>query len=197
MDIYKILVKDSGGACPYDKIQYVYNNFINKTNINKIVEIGVYNGCFILPIATLFKNAKCIGIDPYKSFIQHDIDDPHLNATALAISNNQQFLDQVYKRLTNNINIYNINNVEIIKDYSQNVSIGDINILHIDGNHDYVEVLKDLYNFKNNIVKGGIIIMDDTNWKSVNSAMLKFLDENKDFILTERFNFYSIITKLE
>ena len=78
MEIYNNLVKDSGGACPPSKFMYIYDNFIKDKIIDTIVEIGVYNGCFLLPITFLNNNNKSYGIDPYKSYIQNDIDDPNL-----------------------------------------------------------------------------------------------------------------------
>jgi hypothetical protein len=69
MDIYNSLVKDSGGACTSYKFMYIYNNFIRDKNIKTIVEIGVYNGCFLLPITYLNNNTLSYGIDPYESFI--------------------------------------------------------------------------------------------------------------------------------
>ena len=71
-----------------------------------------------------------------------------------------------------------------------------MDILHIDGNHDYAEVLSDLNNNKNNMVNRGIIVMDDTDWQSVNTAMLQFLYENKNYKLVKRFGNWSIIEKI-
>ena len=178
MEIYNNLVKDMGGACPPSKFMYIYNNFIKDKDISTIVEIGVYNGCFLLPITFLNNNNKSYGIDPYKSFIQNDITNPALYKIAASISTNSDFLNNVHDRLINNIKKYNLN-IEIIRDYAENAVINfeknSIDILHIDGNHDYQSVLNDLALYNTKIKVNGIIIMDDINWKCVNDAMLDFL----------------------
>ena len=184
MEIYNNLVKDSGGACPPSKFMYIYDNFIKDKIIDTIVEIGVYNGCFLLPITFLNNNNKSYGIDPYKSYIQNDIDDPNLYKVAESISTNTVFLNNVHDRLIDNINKYNLN-IQILRDYAENAVINfdnnSIDILHIDGNHDYQCVLNDLMLYSVKIKVNCIIVMDDINWKCVNDAMLYFLQTNDNF----------------
>jgi len=127
MDIYQSLVKDAGGACSIDKLFYIHKNFIipNK-NIKTICEIGVYNGCFILPLAQLNNEIKFYGIDPYISYIQNDIKSETLFNLAKGITLNQPLLDDIYSRLIRNIEKFKLKNVEIIRDYSKNVNIKNI-----------------------------------------------------------------------
>ena len=108
INIYNCLVKDSGGACSSHKFMYIYNNFISGKNIKTIVEIGVYNGCFLLPITSLNNNILSYGIDPYESFIQNDIKDVNLKLynIAASISTDTEFLNNVYNRLINNTNVH-------------------------------------------------------------------------------------------
>ena len=200
MDIYNSLVKDVGGACPPYKIMYIYNNFIRDKNIKTIVEIGVYNGCFLLPITHMNNNTLSYGIDPYESFIQNDIKDKNLYKIAASISTNSEFLNSVYNRLVNNINKFNLN-VNILRDKSENVvnnfDDNSIDILHIDGCHDYEYVLKDLSLYSNKIIKDGIIIMDDTNWPSVRSAVDTFLKSTNKFKMIHVEPEWCIIKKCE
>jgi tRNA G46 methylase TrmB len=108
-NIHDSLVKDAGGAAPKNFILDIYTNYIkNKSNL-LIVEIGVYNGCFLLPITKLNNNIKSYGIDPYTSYIQSDIDNESLKALADSISGDQLFLDTVYNRLIKNIQLFNLN----------------------------------------------------------------------------------------
>jgi hypothetical protein len=198
MDIYNSLVKDSGGACPPHKFMYIYNNFIYGKNITNIVEIGVYNGCFLLPITFMNNNTLSYGIDPYESFIQNDIENISLYNTAASISKNSDFLNNVYNRLINNIEKFNLN-VKIIRDKAENVSNlfenNSIDILHVDGNHDYDSVLKDLTLYNEKISVNGIIIMDDINWKSVKSALDNFLNSTNNFKLIHNQEEWCIIQK--
>jgi len=198
MNIYNNLVKDSGGGCPLNKILFIYDNYIKNQNINKIVEIGVYNGCFLLPIAE-FSNVECIGIDPYTIYIQNDIIDSKIYNIAKTITTDQKLLDNIYDRLLNNISKFNIKNVQIKKNKSNEVYTEfideSIDILHIDGNHDYNSVLDDLINYNTKIKKNGILIMDDTNWTPVMNAMLKFLNINNNYKILHKFDEWMILQK--
>ena len=184
MDIYDSLVKDSGGACSPYKFMYIYSNFVRDKNIKMIVEIGVYNGCFLLPITHMNNNILSYGIDPYESYIQNDIQDEDLYKIAADITTNNNFLSDVYDRLMENINKFNLN-VKILRNKSESVSNNfddtSIDILHIDGSHDYEYVLKDLSLYSDKIINNGIIIMDDTNWPSVMSAVDTFLKSTNKF----------------
>ena len=184
MEIYSSLVKDSGGAFPINKLMYIYNYFIRDKNIKTIVEIGVYNGCFLLPITFMNNNILSYGIDPYTSYIQNDIDDKKIDNLALSITTNVNFLNNTYNRLLDNINKFKLN-VKIFRDTSKNsVSNFDndsIDILNIDGNHDYENVLKDLSLYEIKIKKDGIIILNNINWESIKSALNKFLSLHNNF----------------
>jgi tRNA G46 methylase TrmB len=186
MDIYNSLVKDSGGACSPYKVMYIYNNFIRDKNIKTIVEIGVYNGCFLLPITHMNNNILSYGIDPYESYIQNNIKDVNLYKMAASITTNSIFLNNVYNRLMENINKFKLN-VNILRNKAENVSNNfddnSIDILHIDGSHDYEYVLKDLSLYSDKIINDGIIIVDDTNWPSVKSALDMFLKTTNKFII--------------
>lgn len=200
MDIYNSLVKDAGGACDPYKIMYIYNNFIHDKNIKTIVEIGVYNGCFLLPITYMNNNILSYGIDPYESFIQNDIEDKYLYKIAASISTSSEFLNSVYNRLISNINKFNLN-VNILRYKSENVvnnfDDNSMDILHIDGCHDYEYVLKDLSLYSNKITKDGIIIVDNTNWISIMSALDTFLKSTNKFKMIHIEPEWCIIKKCE
>jgi tRNA G46 methylase TrmB len=198
MEIYNCLVKDVGGACPPHKFMYVYNNYIQDKNIKNIVEIGVYNGCFLLPIASMNNNIQSYGIDPYNYYLQSDIEDKSLYKVASNLTTNNDFLQNVYDRLLNNIKKFDLN-VKIMRDKAENVvnyfEDNSIDILHIDGNHDYEYVLKDLNLYNTKIIQNGIIIVDDINWKSVKEALDYFLLTTPDFKLIYSENEWCIIQK--
>jgi Ca2+-binding EF-hand superfamily protein len=200
MEIYNSLVQDSGGACSAYKFMYIYNNFIRDKNIKTIVEIGVYNGCFLLPITHMNNNTLSYGIDPYESYIQNDIEDKNLYKVAASISTNADFLSNVYNRLINNIDKFKLN-VNILRNKSENVvnnfDNNSIDILNIDGSHDYEFVLKDLYLYSDKITTNGIIIIDDINWPSVKSAMDTFLKSTNKFKIIHVETEWGIIQKYE
>ena len=198
MQVHDALVKDGGGGTPYSFIADIYHTYIKDKNIDTIVEIGVYNGCFLLPITLMNNNKKTYGIDPYKTYIQKDIDNKPLKNIADSISTNQLFLDNVYSRLLTNIQKFNLN-IEIYKDCAENVydkfADDSIDILRIDGNHDSSYVMKDLSLYVNKIKRNGIILMDDTDWPSVDKALSRFLSTHTDIILETRGSTYCVLRK--
>ena len=50
-----------------------------------------------------------------------------------------------------------------------------IDIIHIDGNHNEESVSKDIKNYFPLIKQGGIIMMDDSDWKGVRNSIDKLL----------------------
>lgn len=194
MDIYNALVKDSGGACSQRKIMYVYNNCVKDKDVNTIVEIGVYNGCFLLPITKL-TGLSTHGIDPFKEYLQTDIDDKVIYDKAANVTCNQSFLDGVYDRLISNINQFGLD-VTIHRDLSENVAdqFESIDILHIDGNHDYGFVLRDLNLYSSKITQNGYIIADDTDWTCVRRAVNDFLSSN-DFEIVDDFGDWCVLKR--
>jgi len=61
-----------------------------------------------------------------------------------------------------------------------------LRLLHIDGCHEDVAVYKDLTNFSTKMCDDGVIVVDDYNdpeYPGINSATLRFLYENKDWIM--------------
>jgi hypothetical protein len=199
MNIYNSLIKDFGGACPPYKFMYIYDNFIKNKNINKIVEIGVYNGCFLLPITYMNNNILSYGIDPYKSYIQNDIEDINIKNKANILTTNFTLFNDIYYRLIDNINKFNLN-IKIIRDLSENVvnmfENDSIDILHIDGNHDYDYVLKDLLLYNEKIVHNGIIIIDNINWKCIKNALDTFLNSVNNFKVIYNHSEWCIIQKI-
>jgi hypothetical protein len=197
--IHDSLVKDGGGGTPKHFLHDIYINYIKDKDISTVVEIGVYNGCFLLPITFMNSNKKTYGIDPYINFVQADIDNPHIKKVADGITTNQLFLDKVYERLISNISKFNLN-IYIIKDYSENVynkfDDNSIDILRIDGNHDTNFVFKDLELYIKKIKINGIVLMDDTNWSSVVKAMNDFLDAHKNIILERREKEFCVLRKI-
>ncbi len=187
LDVYNSLIRDFGGGCPVDKIEFV-EKICATNNINVICEIGVYNGCFLLPVTLVNNNKKSYGIDPYEPYLQIDIEDSEIKIKAAELTLDKSRHNLVYDRLISNINRFNLN-VEVIRERSntafEKFADNSIDILHIDGCHDYDAVKTDINLFFDKVKKNGYIIFDDTNWLSVKTAYTEFMDdhsEDVDFI---------------
>jgi len=83
-------------------------------------------------------------------------------------------------------------NVEIIKDYSDNVHkyiTEKLDWAYIDGNHSYEFVLRDLENSKKLVKKGGVILCDDFGWSDTyaNGGVTKAVNEFcKKYSITQK-----------
>lgn len=198
MDIYQTLTKDNGGACFYEKILQI-EEIAKVVNLSLIVEIGTYFGCFILPVSKLVPQAKCVAVDPYCYYQQHDIVDPQVALSAMAITTNSEHLEKCYNSVIENIAKWNLN-VEVIRKTSID-AIGhfednSIDLLHIDGNHDFEAVYSDLAFYYDKVKDDGYIIMDDTNWISVSGAIDKFINSGKQLTLVDDNGLYRIYRKM-
>ena len=91
-------------------------------------------------------------------------------------------------------------NIEIVKDLAENVhgkfADNSIDVLRIDGNHDTAYVFKDLNLYINKVKTNGIVLMDDTDWSSVNTAMTMFLKEHPSVHLEHTGAGFCVLGKL-
>ncbi len=169
-----------------------------------IVEIGTQQGKSALALIALSKkydigNVLCI--DPWMEFVQYDSPDVIQN-----MSKNID-VDRVFDSfiinlsfLSENINYIKKSSDDAYVDYKQNSTIYSdefgkiefkqkIAILHIDGNHDYDYVYRDLKNYSQFLVDYSWIVLDDYIWaygdgpKIVGDDFLKYnsLNINSSF----------------
>lgn len=76
----------------------------------------------------------------------------------------------------------------IIQSDSKSFSFNEpIDLLFIDGDHEYEGVYADCCKYIPLLVKGGICIFDDAKTSGVSTAVTKFFDDNKDKIKFEQF----------
>lgn len=144
---------------------------------NKIVEIGVWGGKSLIPMAQSLKQlgkGKIYGIDPWDS----------LASVEGMEGANYEWWGKVDHRLIlmgliEKIFQFQLNEqIELIKETSENAPIiEDIDILHIDGNHSEKSSMLDVNKWIPLVRKGGIIILDDMDWIT-NEKAVKFLDEH-------------------
>ena len=139
----------------------------NLANINgNILEIGVYGGRYIAIMQYFLKeNEKAIGLDPF--YVKG--------------SDKKQVIDALKA-------VNCIDNVEIIETRSDGFSKeqylenwGKIRFLHIDGSHQYEDVLKDLEIANFILQNNGLIAFDDffnPYWMGVSEALFIYKERN-------------------
>jgi len=92
----------------------------------------------------------------------------------------QKALDEMYNDVSNIIKNNNLQGtVKLIRDKSEDVYTlfepESVDVLHIDGNHDYEYVSKDITLYLPLVKPSGYIIMDDVKWNGVSTAIKKHM----------------------
>jgi hypothetical protein len=161
----------------------LFFNYIKEKENGIFVEIGIFGGINLFGNYEIAKNKKwqIIGIDPHdKIQIFNGIDncDINNNITDKRYSLFKEFRLKIEKIILKN----SIKNIKYINDTSWNAykifKNNSIDILHIDGDHSYDGVIKDLNLFINKMKNNSKIILDDWNWNCIKQA---FNDFNKEY----------------
>ncbi len=140
-------------------------DLILRVKPEKIVEIGVFGGKSLIPMACALqanRKGKIYGIDPWD--IQSSIEDVNdeSNKHYWTIVDYQGILAGLLQRIED----YQLGDqIELIAKSSENADpIVDIDILHIDGNHSEKTSYFDVRKWVPLVKKGGWIIFDDMQW---------------------------------
>lgn len=152
------------GWCSHAKASILID-IIQKIRATTIVEIGVFGGKSLIPMAyalKMQKSGKIYGIDPWNN-------DESLQGV---MNEANRFywktidLEGVYQALLCNLERFELqNHVQLIRATSANAPpINDIDLLHIDGNHSEVTSYIDVTKWVPLVKSGGWIIVDDISW---------------------------------
>lgn len=170
------------GWCSMQKADFLID-LILQTKPLKVVEIGVWGGKSLVPMAYALKTNQqgvIYGIDPWDSAaslqgMQHE------GSKAF-----WRWADHgaVYRGLVQKIEEFDlVNQVELISATSEEAPpIYDIDILHVDGNHSEETSFFDVQKWVPYVKKGGFILFDDMTWfengKYTTEKAVRWLDEN-------------------
>ena len=187
--IYEKVPIDDGGGCSLEKASTMAL-LIKRLNLKYTADIGVYRGRSLFPQAiahNMFTGGKVFGIDPYSNVAAIQNDKPEIQNILDDFAKNTDF-----NRIFNDVNeVLHINKLDsncvMIREYSEkakshflekNIRLG---LVHIDGNHDTSFVVKDVNDYLPLLINGGVIVLDDISWDSVNPA-LKILNDACHFV---------------
>ncbi|MCO6019385.1 hypothetical protein CKN86_13325 [Carnobacterium divergens] len=134
----------------------------NKGNLH-IAEIGVYEGKVSKYLLNNLSIEKYWVIDPYENYDQY-------NDTKANI----QLLDNAYKKLKKEVLVYN-NTLflkKFSKDAAKDVPNNSLDLVFIDGNHEYEFVLEDIKIWKEKVKKGGIISGHDYDYPNIEGVKI-------------------------
>jgi len=149
----------------------VLMSLIFKTKPQKIVEIGVWGGKSLVPMAFAMKalgRGKVYGIDPWSASESIQGMDGVNKEWWGSIDHNA-----IYQGLVRKIAQFQLKSyVKLVRSTSENAPlISDIDILHIDGNHSEETSFFDVMKWVPLVKSGGLIIFDDTTWGTTARAV--------------------------
>lgn len=152
------------GWCSDQKASIIID-MILKYKPEKILEIGVFGGKSLMPMAyALQVNGKGViyGIDPWKN---------SESLVGVMDDNNRHYWgwvdhDSIMQGLINKMQEFGLEGrIRLIRDTSEHADpIYDIDILHVDGNHSDVTSYIDVTKWVPLMKSGGWIIFDDMSW---------------------------------
>lgn len=160
------------------------------------VEIGVLGGNTLVELYDLCKknNVKIIGIDPFENIAIYngktgeELSDKKIIKNTYEIQRkNRENLQNIIKDNKLDINLIIGTSWENHSKFEDN----SIDLLHIDGDHSYEGVKKDINLYYPKVKKNGIIIFDDYNWKGVSTAVDEFIKNNN----IQKENYYKYLNK--
>jgi predicted O-methyltransferase YrrM len=143
----------------------------------QIVEIGVFGGKSLIPMAAALKHIGegiVYGVDPWDSIASSQgMEGVNLNWWS-SIDH-----DLIYNGLRKKIKEFGLDHqIQLIRSTSEDCPpIMNIDILHIDGNHSEKTSYIDVTKWVPYVRKGGVIIFDDVNWATTKMAT-NWLDTN-------------------
>lgn len=178
----KVMVqqKKIPGWCNPEKADKLMD-LIHETHPQCVVEIGVFGGSSVYPMAEALRfqeDGLIYAIDPWKAKdcqIGYTADDPnylwwtevnlekvYINFTKLILNNNLAKYCRVMRTTS-------LEAADFFDDAS-------IDILHIDGNHSEEAAFLDVELFFPKVKQNGYIWFDDVNWTSTSTAVKYLLD---------------------
>lgn len=167
----------------------IFKEYLRNQKNGIFVEIGVFGGATLLGVYKTceMNNIEIYGIDPFENIkIFNGISEE--NSYQEIVSEVRKLAEKRKNNLLKIINEHNLN-INIIQKESwqayQDFQDNSISCIHIDGDHSYEGVKKDLNLFWKKIKSGGLVISDDYDWKGCSKAIDEFVSENKNDIVME------------
>ena len=201
-DYRNLIIRDEydvGGWC-FDPKRNLMESLISEINAQLCVEIGVYKGSSLLCLTEFVQKTggKVIGIDPWSiANIKNEIYDPELSKYIFEeLLAKQETMDKLYSGICEIIQNNGLfETVSIVRKPSEDAfldfEINSIDLIHIDGNHDEINVSRDILLYLPFVKPGGYIIMDDCSWPGVKKAISRYLEPYADMVhWTQEFSCY-------
>jgi predicted O-methyltransferase YrrM len=169
----------AGGGCPPRK-QRILARLIVERGLKRAVEIGVFAGGSLFPQAVAMRHTggQVTGIDPWSEAEAEQKD--NLDRILPALGEGWAKLvewDGLYREVEERVERYGLSrHCILLRMTSQKASSlieGPLDLLHIDGNHDYVRCADDLARWLPKVCSGGLLVLDDAAWDTIHPQYLE------------------------
>lgn len=160
------------GWCTIEKATKLID-IVNEIKPSLCVELGVFGGRSLLPLAWASKNinksSRVIGIDAWEVQACLDGENSAENNTWWSNINHvdmMNYTDNLMKKYNLEVELWKAKSYEV----SDKFNVDSIDILHQDSNHSEEVTCKEVELYWNKVRKNGIWIFDDTNWSTTKKA---------------------------
>lgn len=192
------IINDLRGGNPLSKC-FIMAYLASYFKLKNYVEIGVYKGRSLFSVAQAFKDndGKAYGIDPYLlAYAKEDDLEETLKKRVNEFLEGMNF-ETLYNKVLMNTDVFELSKVvKIIRKTSVDAApyFKDIKIdmLHIDGNHDFNSVQADINNYTPRVREGGIIVVSCIDRDSVKRCYDQY---KNDYIILFETNSFGILMK--
>jgi Methyltransferase domain len=168
---------DEGGGASALKV-LVLADLILGGGVVRVLEIGVYRGRLLLPLAEVMawrEGGVVFGIDPYShdAAVQLDAHERPVDLTRWSDGVDWEALfesvrGQIERRgLQSRCHLIRARSQDVPTQLPQALPPEGFEMLHIDGNHDRVAVSRDANLYIPTMRPGGLVVLDDASWPSI------------------------------
>lgn len=172
-------VERKGGGASRRK-QRALASLIVSRNLKRSVEIGVFAGSSLLPQAVAMQRTGgiAIGIDPWSA----DEAEQKENLDRIVPSVGEGWAakldwDGLFREVSERIEHYGLAaHCRLLRKTSAAAAAeveGPLDLVHIDGNHDFERCREDLALWLPKLRPGGILVLDDTSWDTIHPQYLE------------------------
>ena len=165
------------GWCTYDKAMELCG-LIEKYDVETIVEVGVFGGRSLLPMAHALEyrgRGLIIGVEAWDNDVAVEFptnlenDECWRNLDLRPIK--QQFIRYISEHnLTHRVKLLELSSDDAFAVLHSSRFFPRLDLIHVDGNHSEIQAKRDVLNAEAILRPSGILVLDDIIWQGVRMA---------------------------
>jgi|SRR4051812_13197423 predicted O-methyltransferase YrrM len=160
------------GWTDWGQLSFLRNAVFDLGPGSKVVEVGVWAGrsAIAMALAGRARKVTVYAIDPWQDYEQEHVE-PSTELKGAGVSSFQE----LYELYLSNVKRLNADNIVTLRDSGVEAArkwqFGPVDVVFIDGNHDYEPVREDIQAWLKHLKPGGLLSGDDWNWDGVQRAV--------------------------